>query len=161
MAEPFAMTWKDIALGFLKVGATAYGGPAIMGIMQAEFQERHAGADRHHGRVHRLPGRGVSRCGRGGGRRLSPRLPVRRHPVSLLRPHQWQSESEGLRGWSHRGRLRHDRRRMLRPREAGGRRRAHARHRRVRPGGGVALQGTGALLIAAGAAVGLVIFSLR
>ena len=46
MAEPFAKTWpfatvwKDIALGFLKVGATAYGGPAIMGIMQAEFQER-------------------------------------------------------------------------------------------------------------------------
>ena len=40
MTEPFAKTWKDIALGFLKVGATAYGGPAIMGIMQAEFQER-------------------------------------------------------------------------------------------------------------------------
>lgn len=40
MAEPFANTWKDIALGFLKVGATAYGGPAIMGIMQTEFQER-------------------------------------------------------------------------------------------------------------------------
>jgi chromate transporter len=33
-------TWKEIALGFLKVGATAYGGPAIMGVMQAEFQER-------------------------------------------------------------------------------------------------------------------------
>ena len=40
MAEPFGTTWKEIALGFLKVGATAYGGPAIMGIMQAEFQER-------------------------------------------------------------------------------------------------------------------------
>jgi chromate transporter len=40
MAEPFVKTWKDIAIGFLKVGATAYGGPAIMGIMQAEFQER-------------------------------------------------------------------------------------------------------------------------
>jgi len=40
MAEPFANTWQDIALGFLKVGATAYGGPAIMGIMQTEFQER-------------------------------------------------------------------------------------------------------------------------
>lgn len=40
MAEPLAQTWKDIAIGFLKVGATAYGGPAIMGIMQAEFQER-------------------------------------------------------------------------------------------------------------------------
>ena len=40
MAEPFAQTWSDIAAGFLKVGATAYGGPAIMGVMQAEFQER-------------------------------------------------------------------------------------------------------------------------
>jgi chromate transporter len=40
MAEPFAKTWKDIAVGFLKVGATAYGGPAIMGIMQAELQEK-------------------------------------------------------------------------------------------------------------------------
>src|SRR5918992_1143237 len=40
MAESFARTWKEIAIGFLKVGATAYGGPAIMGVMQAEFQER-------------------------------------------------------------------------------------------------------------------------
>src|SRR5262245_32594185 len=32
--------WKEIAAGFLNVGATAYGGPAIMGVMQAEFQER-------------------------------------------------------------------------------------------------------------------------
>jgi chromate transporter len=32
--------WREIAAGFLKVGATAYGGPAIMGVMQAEFQER-------------------------------------------------------------------------------------------------------------------------
>ncbi|MET0487034.1 MAG: chromate efflux transporter [Candidatus Rokuibacteriota bacterium] len=40
MAESLGNTWKEIAIGFLKVGATAYGGPAIMGIMQAEFQER-------------------------------------------------------------------------------------------------------------------------
>ena len=40
MADPLGNTWKEIAIGFLKVGATAYGGPAIMGIMQAEFQER-------------------------------------------------------------------------------------------------------------------------
>ncbi|HEY3064751.1 MAG TPA: chromate efflux transporter [Methylomirabilota bacterium] len=32
--------WKEIATGFLKIGATGYGGPAIMGVMQAEFQER-------------------------------------------------------------------------------------------------------------------------
>ena len=31
---------REIASAFLKVGATAYGGPAIMGVMQAEFQER-------------------------------------------------------------------------------------------------------------------------
>src|SRR4029450_4555976 len=48
MAEPLANTWKDIAVGFLKVGATAYGGPAIMGIMQAEFQERRPGTSRPH-----------------------------------------------------------------------------------------------------------------
>src|SRR4029453_206575 len=40
MAERLGNAWKEIAIGFLKVGATAYGGPAIMGIMQAEFQER-------------------------------------------------------------------------------------------------------------------------
>ena len=30
----------EIAVAFLKLGATAYGGPAIMGIMQAELQEK-------------------------------------------------------------------------------------------------------------------------
>src|SRR4029434_3138217 len=48
MAEPLANTWKDIAVGFLKVGATAYGGPAIMGIMQAEFQARRQWTSRPH-----------------------------------------------------------------------------------------------------------------
>jgi chromate transporter len=33
-------TCKDIASSLLKIGATAYGGPAIMGVMQAELQER-------------------------------------------------------------------------------------------------------------------------
>jgi chromate transporter len=36
----FKRNWKDIAVSLLKLGATAYGGPAIMGIMQAELQER-------------------------------------------------------------------------------------------------------------------------
>jgi chromate transporter len=36
----FAGNWKEIASGFLKLGVTAYGGPAIMGIMQAELQEK-------------------------------------------------------------------------------------------------------------------------
>jgi len=40
MTESFASTWKEIATCFLKIGATAYGGPAIMGVMQAEIQER-------------------------------------------------------------------------------------------------------------------------
>jgi len=39
MAEA-AAPWKEIVTGFLKIGATAYGGPAILGVMQAEFQER-------------------------------------------------------------------------------------------------------------------------
>jgi len=40
MTESFASRWKEIAATFLKIGATAYGGPAIMGVMQAEIQER-------------------------------------------------------------------------------------------------------------------------
>ena len=38
--ETFARNWKEIASGFLKLGATAYGGPAIMGLMQVEFQDK-------------------------------------------------------------------------------------------------------------------------
>ena len=40
MSDATPTAWKEIVTGFLKVGATAYGGPAIMGVMQAEFQER-------------------------------------------------------------------------------------------------------------------------
>ena len=36
----FAGRWKDIASSFLKLGVMSYGGPAIMGIMQAELQEK-------------------------------------------------------------------------------------------------------------------------
>src|SRR2546426_3808232 len=36
----FAARWGDIAAQFLRIGATAYGGPAIMGVMQAELQEK-------------------------------------------------------------------------------------------------------------------------
>src|SRR5262249_10013787 len=38
--DTFARHWREIVSGFLKLGATAYGGPAIMGLMQAEFQEK-------------------------------------------------------------------------------------------------------------------------
>src|SRR5437773_130433 len=36
----FAQHGKDIARAFMKLGATSYGGPAIMGLMQAELVER-------------------------------------------------------------------------------------------------------------------------
>ena len=39
-ARKLAESWKDIGSQFLKIGATAYGGPAILGIMQAELQEK-------------------------------------------------------------------------------------------------------------------------
>src|SRR6266850_8298394 len=48
MTDVLAETWREIAIGFLKVGATAYGGPAIMGIMQAEFQERRQWTSKPH-----------------------------------------------------------------------------------------------------------------
>src|SRR5262249_66226 len=35
-----ATGWRDIGALLFKLGATSYGGPAIMGIMQAELQER-------------------------------------------------------------------------------------------------------------------------
>src|SRR5215510_13707311 len=38
--DTLARHWKEIVLGFLKLGATSYGGPAMMGIMQAELQEK-------------------------------------------------------------------------------------------------------------------------
>src|SRR5262245_52313282 len=40
MPDSPTTAWKEIVTGFLKTGATAYGGPAIIGLMQAEFQER-------------------------------------------------------------------------------------------------------------------------
>src|SRR5215813_6708195 len=38
--ENFKKNWKEIVSGFLKLGATAYGGPAIYGIIQSELQEK-------------------------------------------------------------------------------------------------------------------------
>jgi chromate transporter len=38
--SPFVRNGREIAGAFLKLGLTAYGGPAIMGIMQAELQEK-------------------------------------------------------------------------------------------------------------------------
>lgn len=39
-ADEFATRWRELAGAFLKLGAMSYGGPAIMGIMQAEIQEK-------------------------------------------------------------------------------------------------------------------------
>ena len=36
----FKSHWQDIVKAFLKLGAMSYGGPAIMGIMQAEKRFR-------------------------------------------------------------------------------------------------------------------------
>src|SRR5437660_12548829 len=36
----FARNWQEIAANLLKLGATAYGGPASMGVMQAELREK-------------------------------------------------------------------------------------------------------------------------
>ncbi len=36
----FTGDWREIAGALLKLGATSYGGPAIMGVMQAELQEK-------------------------------------------------------------------------------------------------------------------------
>ncbi len=36
----FEKNWHDIVFAFLKLGATAYGGPAIYGIIQSKLQEK-------------------------------------------------------------------------------------------------------------------------
>jgi chromate transporter len=36
----FVRHWQEIAFSFLKLGVTAYGGPAITGIIQTELQEK-------------------------------------------------------------------------------------------------------------------------
>src|SRR6059036_1473402 len=57
----FARNWQEIAANLLKLGATAYGGPAIMGIMQAELQEKRQWVSKERfveglSRVNMLPG---------------------------------------------------------------------------------------------------------
>ena len=39
-SESIRQTWRSIATTFLRLGITSYGGPAIMGIMQTELQEK-------------------------------------------------------------------------------------------------------------------------
>src|SRR5256885_14492202 len=64
----FARNWQEIAANLLKLGATAYGGPAIMGIMQAEIQEKRQWISKERfveglALVNMLPGPGVIQLG--------------------------------------------------------------------------------------------------
>lgn len=38
--ESFSVRWRALARTFFKLGATSFGGPAIIGIIQAELQEK-------------------------------------------------------------------------------------------------------------------------
>lgn len=65
---PFASAWREIALVFLKIGTMAYGGPAIMGVMQAELQEKRRWVDKERfveglSLVNLLPGAGATQLG--------------------------------------------------------------------------------------------------
>ena len=61
-------TAKDLAKAFLKLGAMSYGGPAIMGIMQAEIQEKRGWLSKEKfleglALVNMLPGPGATQLG--------------------------------------------------------------------------------------------------
>ena len=60
--------WKDLVKVFLKLGAMSYGGPAIMGIMQAEIQEKRGWLSKEKfleglALVSMLPGAGATQLG--------------------------------------------------------------------------------------------------
>lgn len=60
--------WSEVASGFLKIGALSYGGPAIMGLMQTEFQEKRAWLSKERfleglALVNMLPGAGATQLG--------------------------------------------------------------------------------------------------
>ena len=60
--------WKEITASFLKIGMMAYGGPAIMGIMQAELQEKRQWLSKERfveglSLVNMLPGAGATQLG--------------------------------------------------------------------------------------------------
>ncbi len=66
--ESVGKRWKEIVSVFLKLGATAYGGPAIMGIMQAELQEKRLWVSKERfveglSLVNMLPGAGATQLG--------------------------------------------------------------------------------------------------
>jgi chromate transporter len=60
--------WREIVGGFLKIGAMSYGGPAIMGLMQTEFQEKRNWLSKERfleglALVNMLPGGGAAQAG--------------------------------------------------------------------------------------------------
>ncbi|KPK37377.1 MAG: hypothetical protein AMJ69_11735 [Gammaproteobacteria bacterium SG8_47] len=60
--------WREIVGGFLKIGAMSYGGPAIMGLMQTEFQEKRNWLSKERfleglALVNMLPGGGATQAG--------------------------------------------------------------------------------------------------
>jgi chromate transporter len=64
----FARHWQEIASSFLKLGVTAYGGPAIMGLMQAELQDKRQWVPKERfveglSLVNMLPGAGATQLG--------------------------------------------------------------------------------------------------
>ncbi|HLQ26823.1 MAG TPA: chromate efflux transporter [Acidiferrobacterales bacterium] len=66
--DKFAKGWKDIVSIFLKLGVMSYGGPAIMGIMQAELQEKRQWVPKDRfveglSLVSMLPGAGATQLG--------------------------------------------------------------------------------------------------
>jgi len=66
--ESFAAHWREVMRGFLKIGAMSYGGPAIMGLMQTEFQEKRVWLSKERflegiALVSMLPGAGATQVG--------------------------------------------------------------------------------------------------
>ena len=66
--DAFAKGWKDIVSSFLRLGVMSYGGPAIMGIMQAELQEKRQWVPKDRfveglSLVQMLPGAGATQLG--------------------------------------------------------------------------------------------------
>ena len=67
-AGKFRAHWREIIGVFLKLGAMSYGGPAIMGLMQSEVQQKRAWLSKENfveglAFVNMLPGPGATQLG--------------------------------------------------------------------------------------------------